>query len=324
MRFIILIISFFYSFSSICTGQGILIENRSISDLSHTPIYPNLVVNSNDSIHWKDEFSYLDSIDIQAITYLSDGLKINGFVVKPKKAGLYPCIIYNRGGNRDFGSLKIAHCVYLFAQLAKEGYVVIASQYRGAGGSEGREEFGGKDVNDVIILPQVLAEIPGADTSRIGMYGWSRGGMMTYIAMTKMSEIKVAVVGGAVADQFSSISDRPQMETGVLAELIPEYSSRKKEALTERSALSWPERFSRNIPLLILHGNADWRVKAEQSLNLALALEPYRIPYRLIIYEGGDHGLTEYKSEVDREVLNWFDRYLKLPIRLPDMEYHGK
>lgn len=324
MRFKILLITFFYSFSSTCTGQGILIENRLISDLSHTPIYPNLVAKSNDSIHWKEEFSYLDSIDIQAITYLSDGLKINGFVVKPKKAGLYPCIIYNRGGNRDFGSLKIAHCVYWFAQLAKEGYVVIASQYRGAGGSEGREEFGGKDVNDVIILPQVLAEIPGADTARIGMYGWSRGGMMTYIALTKMTGIKAAVVGGALADQFSSIADRPQMESGVLAELIPEYAIRKNEALAERSALSWPEKFSSNVPLLILHGNADWRVKVDQSLRLALALEPYRIPYRLIIYEGGDHGLTAYQEEVTSEVINWFDRYVKQSSALPDMEYPGK
>lgn len=323
MRILTFLIPFYFTFFSLCPAQGILVKSNLISDLSHTPIYEQLVVKSHDTVQWKEAFTYLDSIDIQSITYLSDGLNINGFVVKPKKEGLYPCIIYNRGGNRDFGSLKIAHCVYWLAQLAKEGYVVIASQYRGAGGSEGMDEFGGKDVNDVLILPQVLSAIPGADTSRIGMYGWSRGGMMTYIALPEMPEIKAAVVGGAVADQFSSIADRPQIETGVLAELIPEYATRKKEALTERSALSWPERFSRNIPLLILHGNADWRVKAEQSLNLALALEPYRIPYRLIIYEGGDHGLTEYQDEVTNEVVNWFDRYVKQSSPLPDMEYHG-
>ncbi len=322
MRILILFFALNNLFITSSSSQRILTETKLISDFSHTPIYENLIDRSNDSIQWKKEFAYLDSIDIQAISYLSDGLKINGFVIKPKKEGHYPCIIYNRGGNRDFGSLKIAHCVYWLARLARHGYVVIASQYRGAGGSEGMEEFGGKDIDDVVILPQVLAEIPGADTSRIGMYGWSRGGMMTYIALTQMPEVKAAVVGGAVADQFASIADRPQMETGVLAELIPEYSTRKTEALTERSALYWPERFPKHVPLLILHGNADWRVKAEQSLRLALALEPFRIPYRLIIYEGGDHGLTEYKSEVEDEVVQWFDRYLNHSTP-PNMEYHG-
>lgn len=324
MRILCLLITILIILPTISYSQSILLENKVISDLSHTPIYPRLIEQDAEPSQWKKEFEFLDSIDIHTITYLSDGLKIKGFVVKPKVEGNYPCIIYNRGGNRDFGSLKIAHCVYWLSKLALQGYVVVASQYRGAGGSEGMEEFGGQDINDILILPEVLAEIPGADTSRIGMYGWSRGGMMTYIALTKMPQIKAAVVGGAVADQFSNIADRPQMESGVLAELIPQYSARKKEALLERSARYWPEKFPTDVPLLILHGNADWRVKAEQSLNLALALDPYRIPYRLIIYEGGDHGLTEYITDVDMEVLKWFDRYLKNPGSMPIMEYHGK
>ncbi len=312
------------SFPSVSFSQGILIKNKLISDLSHTPIYSRLIDPDAETPRWNREFEFLDSIDIHAITYWSDSLRINGFVVKPKAEGNYPCIIFNRGGNRDFGSLKIAHCVFMLSNLARQGYVVIASQYRGGGGSEGMEEFGGRDINDVLVLPEVLAEIPGADTSRIGMYGWSRGGMMTYIALTKMPGVKAAAVGGAVADQFASIADRPDMETGVLAELIPQYATRKQEALRERSARYWPERFQTDVPLLILHGNADWRVKAEQSLQLALALDPYRIPYRLIVYEGGDHGLTEFKTEVENEVLNWFDRFVKNPGQLPHMEYHGK
>ncbi|MEZ4800181.1 MAG: prolyl oligopeptidase family serine peptidase [Flavobacteriales bacterium] len=112
--------------------------------------------------------------------------------------GNYPCVIFNRGGNRDFGVFKIAHAAITLGEIAKEGYVVIASQYRGNAGSEGKEEFGGSDVNDIVILPKVLEEVEGADTSRIGMYGWSRGGMMTYIALTKMKNIKAAAVGGAI------------------------------------------------------------------------------------------------------------------------------
>lgn len=302
----------------------LLLRQELISDLSNTPIYSRLTENVNGRIEWKDNFKYLDSIEIYGITYLSDGLKIKGLLVKPKKKGKYPCIIYNRGGNRDFGSLKIAHGAITLGQIAKEGYVVIASQYRGNAGGEGKEEFGGNDVNDVTILPKVLKEIESADTTKIGMYGWSRGGMMTYIALTKMKEIKAAVVGGALSDCFSNIIDRPKIETTVMAELIPDYSENKELELEKRSAIKWVDKFPKDVPILLLHGNSDRRVKPEQSLNLALKFEKNRIPYRLMIFEGGDHGISEHKKEVNEQVMMWFNRYLKNNEPLPNMEYHGE
>lgn len=313
-------------FFSNCNAQEkkLIVDQKLISNLSETPIYSRLTEELNGQIKWKEQFKYIDSIEIYAITYLSDGLKINGFLVKPKKKGKYPCVIYNRGGNREFGSLKIAHGAITLGQIAKEGYVVIASQYRGNGGSEGQEEFGGKDVNDITILPEVLKEIEDADTTRIGMYGWSRGGMMTYIALTKTESIKAAIVGGAVSDNFKSIKDRPKMESGVLSQLIPSYIENKEAELEKRSAIKWAHKFAKNVPILMLHGNSDWRVKPEQSLNLALKFEENRIPYRLIMFEGGDHGISEHKKEVNNQVIKWFDNYLKNNKQLPNMEYHGR
>lgn len=302
----------------------LLLDEKLISDLSETPIYSRLIDEVDGKTQWKEEFKYLDSIEIYSITYLSDGLKVKGFLVKPKKKGNYPCIIFNRGGNRDFGSLKIAHGVYTLGQLAKEGYIVIASQYRGNGGGEGQEEFGGKDVNDVLTLIDVLKEVKGADAKNIGMYGWSRGGMMTYIALTKTNDIKAAVVGGALADCFSNIEDRDDMETEVYSQLVPDYKTNKEEELEKRSAVKWVEKFPKNVPVLVLHGTSDWRVKPEQSLKMAMEFEKYRIPFRLIMFEGGDHGILEHRDEVDVQVLSWFNRFLKNNEQIPNMEYHGK
>lgn len=304
--------------------KKLLLKQVLISDLSNTPIYPSLTEEVKGKIEWKDNFKYLDSIEIYDITYLSDGLKVNGFLVKPKKKGKYPVIIYNRGGNRNFGALVIAHGAITMGEIAKEGYVVIASQYRGNAGGEGQEEFGGKDVNDITVLTEVLKEIEAADRDNIGMYGWSRGGMMTYIALTKTESIKAVVVGGAVSDQWSSIEERPEMETQVLSELIPNYSENKETELDKRSAVKWVEKFPNNVPILMLHGTSDWRVKPEQSLNMALEFEKHRIPYRLIMFEGGDHAISEHKREVNKQVINWFDRYLKNDEALPNMEYHGR
>ena len=307
-----------------CQAQPnkLLSSERLISDWSKYPIYPTLV--KEGTSEWKQDYKYLDSIDVFGITYLSDGLKINGIIAKPKKTGNYPCIIFNRGGNRHAGALKVAHGAITLGQIAKEGYVVIASQYRGNAGSEGQEEFGGKDVNDVLILTKVLEEVKSADTNKVGMYGWSRGGMMTYIALTQTDKIKAAVVGGAVSDAYGTIKDRPSMEANVFAELIPNYEENRVEELDKRSAVKWANKFSKKVPILMLHGNADWRVKPEQSLQLALEFEKYRIPYRLIMFEGGDHGISEHKSEVNKQVINWFDRFLKKNESTPIMQYHGR
>jgi dienelactone hydrolase len=79
---------------------------------------------------------------------------------------------------------------------SQEADVVVGSQYRGAAGSEGKDEFGGADLNDVMNLLPLLEALPNADPSRIGMAGFSRGALMTYLALTKTDRIKAAVVAG--------------------------------------------------------------------------------------------------------------------------------
>ncbi len=305
-----------------CSAQEskLLINQKEISDWSEYPIYPRLM--DQNKGEWVKEFKYLDDINVFGITYMSDGLKVNGLMVTPKKDGRYPCVIYNRGGNRNFGSLVAASGAITLGKIAKEGYVVIASQYRGNAGGEGKEEFGGKDVNDVLNLIDVLEEVEKANTDKIAMYGWSRGGMMTYIALTQTNKIKAAIVGGAPSDL--TVIDRPEMETKVYAELIPNYYENKETELKNRSAIHFIDKFPKDVPILMLHGNADWRVKSTNSLKLALEFEKHRIPYRLKIFEGGDHGLSEHKEEVDLEIINWLDKFLKYNYTLPDMEFHGK
>ena len=73
----------------------------------------------------------------------------------------------------------------------------------------------------------------------------------------------------------------------------------------------------------MLHGSSDWRLKSENSLRLALEFEKHNIPYRLVVFEGGDHILKEHEAEKKEEVLKWFNKYLKIDEKLPNVEYHG-
>lgn len=313
----------FCAFFVACQPNQIGLISKTKLEYNELPSYSRFVEDNDGKEVFKKQFQHLAELELSKLWYYSDGLKINGFVIQPKAAGNYPVIIFNRGGNKSFGSFKAIHIIYFLSQLASEGYVVVASNYRGDGISEGQDEFGGADVNDVINLIDILPEINGADTSKIGMYGWSRGGMMTYIALTKTNKIKAAIVGGGVSDHFETIKDRPGMEA-VMQELIPNYENNKTAELEKRSAVYFADQLSKEVPILIVHGSSDWRVKSSQAYKMAMKLDELRVPYRLKIYEGGDHGLKEFKPDLNREVIEWFNRFLKKKEAIPNMEYHGK
>ena len=179
-------------------------------------------------------------------------------------------------------------------------------------------------MNDVLNLSKVLEQLPKADTSRIGLQGGSRGGMMTYLAMKSSCRFKAAVVIAGGADLTESIKNRPKMETGVYSQLIPNYEANKEEALKSRSAVYWADKMCPTTPLLIMHGSADWRVEPSASLKLVSKLMEYKHPVRFILYEGADHGLREYRNEMLAEMKRHFDYYLRDRNPLPDMEPHGK
>lgn len=258
------------------------------------------------------------------ITYLSDGLKVTAYSVEPKENGKYPCIISNRGGNRDFGQWNSLMIGGFLGRMASWDYVVIASQYRGNDGSEGTEEFGGKDVNDVLNLIPVLGQLTKADTTKIGIEGTSRGGMMTYLALTRTNKFKAAATTGGMANAFNNISNRPAMEQNVFSELVPNYNTNKDNGLKERSAVYWADKICKTTPLLIMHGSSDWRVLPTESMELVSKLYEYKHPTRFILFEGADHGVTEFRDQRMEEIKRHFDFYVRDKKMLPNMERHGK
>lgn len=283
-----------------------------------------LVVSDSIRTRLAESVPELDAIQFSKITYLSDGLKVTGYIAEPKKEGNYPCIISNRGGNREFGEWNPLSVAFFMGKMASWGYVVVASQYRGNDGGEGIEQFGGDDINDVLNLMPVLEQLPKADTARIGIEGGSRGGMMTYLAMKETCRFKAAAVIAGMADAHLSIKNRPEMEKHVFSELAPNYWADKKNQLNIRSAVLWADKMCKTTPLLVMHGSADWRVSAEESLSLVSQLYKYKHPTRFILFEGADHGIREYREDMFHAMKNHFDRYVRDESPLPNMDPHGR
>jgi pimeloyl-ACP methyl ester carboxylesterase len=135
--------------------------------------------------------------------------------------------------------------------------------------------------------------------------------MMTYLALTRTKRIAAAVIGSGEVDLEEGIKLRPEMETNVIGELVPGYTTNKVQALRARSAIHWPEKLAKDTPILVLAGTADWRVNPMNSLRMAEKLYQQRHPFRMVMFEGGDHGLSEHRAERDRITVDWFDTYLR-------------
>ena len=254
--------------------------------------------------------------------YKSGGHKVVGFLVEPKEGGKkLPVVICNRGGFRQFGAIEEHHLFTRWmARFAGAGYIAIASQYSGNSGSEGVDTFGGKDIDDVLNLYQILKKYPRADINRIGMYGFSRGGMMTYIALSKVKWIKAAIVHAGPTNLLKKENFKPEMEEHFRKMFGGELLEKKK-----RSVVCWVNKLPKKTPILIIHGTADKRVSPSDSLELSEKLYSHKIPHRLIIYEGGDHDLSEFREEVGAEKIRWFDRFVKNPKPvLPNLKLHGE
>jgi len=265
----------------------------------------------------------VQSLHMEAITYLSDGLKVKGMIALPSGPGPFPAIIFNRGGNREFAGLDPRLFAAMTALFVQAGYAVVGSDYRGNGGGEGREEFGSADVDDVLALIPLLRREPRVDGKRIGVYGSSRGGLMTYEVLARTSELKAAVVESGLSDSFATVKDRPSMETGVYRELIPGFAEHREESLRARSPVLWAEKLSHTTPILVLHGTADWRVDPHDALAMSRALLDAKIPFRLVMFEGGSHGDEEFADEQERMEIDWFNRYLRDGAPLPNLAPHG-
>ncbi|PYZ97596.1 prolyl oligopeptidase [Alteribacter lacisalsi] len=253
-----------------------------------------------------EEVTTSNDTTVKRFTYDSEGLEIEGYLVRPEvdEAEELPVLIYNRGGNRNFGAIN-HQTINDLRFWAVQGYVVLASQYRGAGGSEGSDQFGGDDLSDVLWLQDVAEELSYADTSRMVMIGYSRGGMMTYLAAKEGMDLKAAAVIGAPADLFQGHEESGPRMKGILEELVgdPEEDA---EAYEARSAVHWPEEIG--VPTLILHGEEDQEVNVLQSERLYAMLDSM---HEMIIYPEADHGLSGYRDEYREEVLDWFERHLE-------------
>jgi dipeptidyl aminopeptidase/acylaminoacyl peptidase len=246
---------------------------------------------------------------VEKITYLSDNLKVKGYLAYPAElpsGKKMPLIIWNRGGYGDKGAIDRFTARGMFGQLAEWGYAVLASQYRGNDGGEGKEQLGGSDLNDIKNLFPVAEELKFIDTSNAAVEGWSRGGMMSFLLLKEKYDFRCALFSGAISNLMEIAESNKKLKS-YYRDIIGEDNF--DDALKKRSAIYFVKDLP-DIPYLIMHGGSDDMVPVQQSVKLAEKLSEEKRKYRLVIFEEGDHFLKNHRKEVDQLRKMWFEKYL--------------
>lgn len=284
-------------------AQNGKIQSKELIDLSETILWRKIAMDGE----LKPRLQYLNQLNFYSITYHSDEHLVHGIITEPKAEGEFPVVIYNRGGNQRSGFKSkmqlLFEVIYNTSKLAEQGYVIVASNYRE------QDEFGGTDINDVLCLKNTIAEIPKANSNKIGMMGWSRGGMMTYMALKEVDFIQTAVIGNGPTELFSLIEERPEMETMVCAKLIPNYATNKEKELRNRSVYYWANQLHSESSLLLLVGTEDKRVNPNQVDKLTKKLDAIDYNYKIERFET-DHKFSNKRKELNQALVQWFNSEL--------------
>ena len=287
--------------------QNFTLEPKTIASFPFDSIISK---KENGQIVIRREYQYIDSLNFYGFNYQSfDNLRIRGFLIEPKKKGIYPVLIYNRGGNGDFGKIPFQYLARFLGKIANKGYVIIGSQLRGNAASEGFDEFGGKDVNDVLSLLDIIDQLPNVDNKRIGVFGWSRGVMTNFLMLKKTNRIKTNI---AIAGQADLLDNKRLDMFGVFRQRIPNYAKDSIAALKTRSSLLAIDSIqNKQLTSFIIQGNKDERVPIDNAFKFYSKLSSSSFTTRLLVYENENHSLESVRdSKLLDEIEDWLRRYL--------------
>ncbi len=250
------------------------------------------------------------------------GVEVHGQLVKPPGyvAGQrYPTILWIHGGpnGQDDHSLELwGYGPPLERQyFATHGYVVLAINYRGGTGRGAQyaraifADWGDKEVEDLLAGVDYAIAQGIADPERLGVGGWSYGGILTDYLIASDPRFKAAISGAGSANQLSMYgADEYVIQYN--AELGPPWTSQELWL-----KVSYPFFHADRIhtPTLFLGGDKDFNVPLAGGEQMYQALKTLGVPAQLVVYPGEYHVLTRPSFLIDRSqrYLDWMDRHLK-------------
>lgn len=244
------------------------------------------------------------------ISYPSDNLKIYGMMNVPDGNGPFPVIVLNHGYFNQSSFTSGDGTRTMAEILASNGYITLASDYRGFGksqndgqGSRGhRPEY----AIDVLNLIASVKSLKKADQNKIGIWGHSMGGEVALRVAETTDKLKAIVLW---APTSASASDNAAFYSRGRqgASLSTNQNRNAQEGISPINYLKYI-----NAPISLHQGLSDTEVNPQWSKNLADALKKEGKSFEYFEYPGQDHNFRNLGwDEISQKTLEFFNRYLK-------------
>ena len=263
---------------------------------------------------WLAEYA-LGTAEVVRWKSSADGMEIDGVVIKPvgfdgtHKA---PFLLNPHGGPTGSSLLSFSATAQI---MAANGYLVLQPNFRGSVGRgekfarANQNDWGNGDYKDDMSGVQAMVDRGWADPDRLGAFGWSYGGYMTFWIDTQTDRFKAISPGAGLPDLYSMYSQSD------IHRYMRFYFDEK--APWDNFQEYWdhsPMKYVGNVktPTMILHGESDTRVPIPQSEEFYRALHERRVPVEYVKYPRENHGFVEPRHLVDRlqRYLVFFGKYL--------------
>jgi dipeptidyl aminopeptidase/acylaminoacyl peptidase len=249
-----------------------------------------------------------------------DGTDVHGLMVKPPdfvQGKKYPTVLWIHGGpnGQDEHSLVLDGYQYEPQMFAAKGFVVLRVNYRGGSGRGSAyakaiyADWGHKEVIDLLAGVDHLVALGIADKDRLGIGGWSYGGILTDYTIASDSRFKAAISGAGSANQLATYgSDEYVLQYN--NELGPPW---RNAALWLKVSYPFYHADRIRTPTLFMGGDKDFNVPIVGGEQMYQALRTLGVPAQLVVYPGQHHVFTRPSFVVDlaQRMSGWLDRYMK-------------
>jgi dipeptidyl-peptidase-4 len=259
-----------------------------------------LVKTLEDNAKLKQTLAQYDLGKLEFFTFkTSEGIELNAYMIKPSNfdpAKKYPVLMQVYGGP-SFGSSSSQTVLdnyggsnYLWHQmLTEKGYIVVSVENRGTAGRGAAfrkatyANLGKFETIDQGEGAKYLGSLPYVDKARIGIWGWSYGGYMASLAMTKNADL--FKMGIAVAP----VTNWRYYDT-VYTERYLKTPQENPSGYDDNS----PVQFAQNLKgkFLLVHGTGDDNVHFQNSIAFVDALIKANKDYQTLYYPNRNHGIT--------------------------------
>ncbi len=280
-------------------SKGLKYYMNSVSTANSAPIYTlhnadgKQLKTLEDNTEFNTKMEEFNLTEKEFFTVKTEDAELNAWMIKPPnfdKSKEYPLYMFLYGGP---GSQQVTNSFgwtnyYWYQMLAQKGYIVACVDNRGTGGKGAEfkkmtyKELGKYETIDQINAAKYFGRLAYIDANRIGIQGWSYGGYMSSLAITKGADVfSLAIAVAPVTNwrYYDNIYTERYMQT-------PQENA---SGYDENSPINHVEKLKGDY--LLVHGSADDNVHVQNTMEMISALVNANKQFDLFIYPDKNHGI---------------------------------